>query len=240
MDVKEEKVLGPGIADHWYYVAKGRAVEALIGNATYDEILDVGAGSGIFARRLLDTGVCQRAVCVDPGYPTEYLDTHNGREINFVRSVDRPNQKLILMLDVLEHVEDDIALLRQYSEQLPADGRIIISVPAFQSLWSRHDVFLEHRRRYKDTTLRPVVRAAGLRVLKSRYYFGLLFPFFAGVRWIDRFRYSQKNIEPKSALRRYPAPINTALTVIHDIECMTLFRVNRIAGLTLFCVAGPV
>ena len=52
-----------------------------------------------------------------------------------------------MIADVLEHVDDDLALLRQYAAKLGEGGRIVITVPAFSFLWSGHDVFLEHRRR---------------------------------------------------------------------------------------------
>src|SRR5688572_5239911 len=73
MDLKEQDILGPDIGRHWYYVSKGRALRALLGRAKVPEVLDVGAGSGVFARQLLAAGVCDRAVCVDPNYVEERI-----------------------------------------------------------------------------------------------------------------------------------------------------------------------
>ena len=142
MDVKEEDILGADIATHWYYVSKGRAMRSFLGSMRVTEVLDVGAGSGIFSRQLLEAGVCQRATCVDPAYMEEREESCSGGTLSFVREVREPEQSLVLMMDVLEHVDDDVGLLRAYSRNLPADGQLLITVPAFQFLWSGHDEFL--------------------------------------------------------------------------------------------------
>lgn len=237
MDLKEEGILGAGVTSHWYYVAKGRAVRAMLGDLRIDEVLDVGAGSGIFSRQLLDAGVCDRAVCVDPGYAEERSELHNGRVIAFTRAVEDVAQRLVLVMDVIEHVDDDVGLLRSYAERMPRGGRVLVTVPAFQCLWSGHDVFLEHRRRYTRAGLQAVVRAAGLQVERTRYFFGLLFPVVAAMRLRDGRRLEAGAIAAKSALKQHPTPIDVLLTRIHDVERVVLFPFNRMAGLSVFCLA---
>lgn len=237
MDVKEEDILGPDIADHWYYVSKGRALLSFLGGARADSVLDVGAGSGIFSRQLLDAGVCASATCVDPAYPQERSESHNGREISFVRSAGGPGRDLVLMMDVLEHVDDDAGLLRQYTEPQAPGGLVLITVPAFRFLWSGHDVFLEHRRRYTRRQIEDVVRKAGLEVVRSRYFFGLLFPAAAAIRLYGARRLKKEGFAPKSDLRKAPALLNRALILLHVLERLTLFRFNVFAGLTVFCLA---
>lgn len=237
MDVKEEDILGPELARHWYYVSKGRALLSFLRHIRGASLLDVGAGSGIFSRQLLDAGVCERATCVDPAYAEEHTELHNGREIAFVRRIDRPSHELVLMMDVLEHVDDDVGLLRHYSETLPADGWVLITVPAFQFLWSGHDIFLEHRRRYTKRQIEDVVSRAGLTVVRSRYFFGLLFPAAAAFRLYAAWRLKKRGPAPKSDLRKAPALLNRALVLLQDVERATLFRFNIAAGLTVFCLA---
>lgn len=237
MDVKEEDILGPDIARHWYYLSKGRALLDFLRPVRNATLLDVGAGSGIFSRQLLDAGKCDRAICVDPAYAEERTESHNGREIAFVRSMDDGAYDLLLMMDVLEHVDDDVGLLRQYSKGMPHGGQILITVPAFQFLWSGHDEFLEHRRRYTRRQIEDVVSRAGLTVVRSRYFFGLLFPLAAAIRLYAARRLRTKHVAPRSDLRRSPAPVNKALTLIHDLERHTLFRFNIFAGLSIFCLA---
>ncbi len=237
MDVKEEAILGPAIKDHWYYVSKGRALRMILGGEPVEEVLDVGAGSGVFTRQLLDFGLARRGVCVDPGYDAERVEIHNGCEIAFVRGVDDVPQKLLLMMDVLEHVDDDVGLLREYTDRMPPGGRVLITVPAFQFLWSGHDVFLEHRRRYTLSHIEKVARRANLRVLKGRYFFGALFPLFAAIRMRDRLQLGAGMIEAKSQLKLASPFVNNTLVRIHDVERVTLFSINRLVGLTAFCLA---
>lgn len=66
MDLKEEDILGESIYEHWYYISKGQALHHFLGDINTPEILDVGAGSGVFSRQLLDKGICKSAVCLDP------------------------------------------------------------------------------------------------------------------------------------------------------------------------------
>lgn len=238
MDLKEEAILGAAVAEHWYYVAKGRALRSFLGPGSCDEVLDVGAGSGVFTRQLLDAGIARRGVCVDPSYPSERVESHHGREIAFVRRVERVTQRLILMMDVLEHVDDDVDLLRAYTETMPDDARVLVTVPAFRFLWSGHDVFLEHKRRYTLAGVEAVVQRAGLRPLKGRYFFSLLFPLVAAMRLIDRLRLETGQVTAKSALSTHPPRLNALLVHIHDIERATLFKINRVAGLSVFCLAA--
>ena len=238
MDVKEETILGPDIASHWYYVAKGRALRRLLATCAAREVLDVGAGSGVFSRQLLDAGICQSAVCVDTAYESDRSELHNGKEIRFRRAVEEVPQKLLLMIDVLEHVDDDVGLLRHYARSMPIDGRILVSVPAFQFLWSGHDIFLEHRRRYTLRQLERVARAAGLEPLVGRYFFASVFPAACVLRLLDRRRVRRRKAPPQSALKKHGPVLNRALIGLLDSERETLFRVNRLAGLSVFCLAG--
>jgi len=239
MDAKEEAILGKDAAKHWYYVSKGRALRAIIGDTKVDEVLDVGAGSGIFSRQLIEAGLCDRATCVDPAYPNESTEYLDGHPLSFVRSIDNHDQKLVLMMDVLEHVEDDVQLLKYYTHSLPDDGKVLITVPAFQFLWSGHDVFLEHHRRYTRSMLNNVVRAADLEVIRTRYFFGLLFPIVAAMRVANARKLRYGITEPKSSLKRHNPNINHALILFHDLERQVIFPANVLAGLTLFCLAHP-
>lgn len=238
MDVKEEQVLGAHLAEHWYYISKGGALRQLIGDLCVDEVLDVGAGSGIFSRQLLDAEVCNRAVCIDPAYEEERDASHRGKPICFRRSLGRATPQLILMMDVLEHVDDDVALLRQYTGKMPSGTHVVISVPAFEFLWSGHDVFLEHRRRYTLPQVEAAVAKANLNVVKSRYFFGILLPVAIAMRLSKRLISSfKKQPDARSELKVYPPLVNKALTEIHELEQSVLFPHNTFAGLTVFCLA---
>ena len=237
MDVKEEALLGAQVDSHWYYRAKGRALLSLLDGVRVDVVTDVGAGSGFFSRQVLDAGIARKACCVDPAYAQERVERYHGCDMVFTRSTADAPRQLVLMMDVLEHVADDVALLRQYTEAMADDGRVLVTVPAFQFLWSGHDVFLEHYRRYTLASLEAVVRQAGLVPLRRRYFFGLLFPAAAGMRLWRRYRMAAGADEARSALRRHSPWMNALLTKVHDVERRALFPFNRWFGLTVFCLA---
>jgi SAM-dependent methyltransferase len=234
MDIKEQDILGDAIGAHWYYRAKGAAMRALIGPAPVRHVLDVGAGSGFFSRLLLEHGAGQ-ATCVDPAYDAEHAETHTGRPIRFVRSVAAGEFDLLLLMDVLEHVDDDVALLREYVERAPVGARFLITVPAFQWLWSGHDVFLEHRRRYTLSQLEQVVARAGLHGLHGCYFYGLVLPLAAGRRLAGRVAGVSRDVA-KSDLQVHSPAVNGVLGAICTAE-LSFFRANQVAGLTVFCLA---
>lgn len=147
------------------------------------------------------------------------------------------DQRLILMMDVLEHVDDPVALLASYVASLPHGGAVFVTVPAFQWLWSGHDVFLEHKRRYILQEIESMVKSVGLNVIYGRYLFGLLFPLVIGLRLKDRMRLDSGRMEATSALKIYPQWINRALVLVHDLERMVLLPFNRVAGVTAICLA---
>jgi hypothetical protein len=237
MDLKETDCLGDNLPNHWYYVSKGRVLTDLLVNRHIDTVVDVGAGSGVFSRLLLERGICDRAICVDSNYVEDSDQMHRDKPLLLRRSLTPPTGSAVLMMDVLEHVDDDDALLRKYTDSLPTGASVVVTVPAFRFLWSGHDVFLEHRRRYRLGEVEALLRAAGLEPQRGRYFFGLLFPLVAIMRLFDRLRLRAAEAAPKSALKTAPAWLNRLLILVHDLERHTLYRVNRLAGLSAVVLA---
>ena len=234
MDLKEEKAIGGDPSSHWYYIAKGRALKELLGARRDRILLDVGAGSGVFSKMLVADGAAERSVCVDPNYEEEFLGQRRTDKIAYVRGIEETDADTVLMIDVIEHVDDDVALIRDYAAKVEAGTQFLISVPAFQFLWSSHDEFLEHRRRYTLNSLQDAVEAAGLSPLKTRYFFGLLFPAVAAMRMAEK-----KTDGPAEASQLKAAPdwLNRTLIGVHDLERKALFPFNRLAGVSAFCLA---
>jgi Methyltransferase domain len=231
VDIKEQDILGDAIGHHWYYRAKAAAMTRLLAGYEVRNVLDVGAGVGFFSRKLLEQGA-REAVCVDPAYDHEHDEMHTGKPIFFVHAVTTSTADTVLLMDVLEHVDDDVGLLASYTALVPLGTRMLISVPAFQFMWSAHDVFLEHRRRYTLTMLESVVRNAGLRPVTGCYYYGLALPLAAARRMMQR----GTATEPRSDLRVHSPLMNGALWALCRAE-LPFFKQNRLAGLTVFCLA---
>jgi hypothetical protein len=236
VDVKEAQLLRGSAADHWYYRNKAKAVEKLLDGVRVKTITDVGAGSGFFSRHLVGRSMADEAWCVDINYVEESDIVENGRNIHFRTSIPNVPADLVLLMDVLEHVDDDVGLLRESVAQAAADATVLISVPAFQFMWSGHDVFLEHKRRYTLQGIEAVARAAGLRVTRGCYFYATIFPAAMAVRLS---RNLPGNLaDAGSDLRPHSAFVNNALNAMLAME-LPFFKVNRLFGLTAFCVATP-
>ena len=231
MDLKEEDILGTDIASHWYYRSKAAALHQAVGRLKPRHLLDVGAGSGFFSRHLLAHAGAQSALCVDIGYPGDRDDTEGGKPVRYRRDIGPTDCDLVLMMDVLEHVDDDRGLVRHYAERVPAGAHFLVTVPAFRFLWSGHDVFLEHKRRYRLDEIEQVLREAGLEVVRGAYFFGLVFPLAAAIRLATR-----RETQPRSSLQRHGEITNGLLSALCAAE-LPLFRLNRLAGLSAFVLA---
>lgn len=147
------------------------------------DVLDIGAGDAFFAEYLgkrLPAGT--HITCVDTSYDESWLgerDLGEGRRITFSRKV--PSDKSydwVTLLDVLEHVDDDEGLLReQVMPVLKAQGRALVSVPAWQVLFTKHDTDLGHVRRYSQHALQDMLQRVGLQAkLKGGLFTSLLLP----------------------------------------------------------------
>ncbi len=149
-----------------------RTVRDAPSGASAMTVLDVGSGDAWFASRLAgQLPVGARVTCWDTGYEEAVvarLEAARDARVALVR--DRPGATfdLVLMLDVLEHVEDDLGFLAAIvAENMHAGSSLLFSVPAWQSLWSRHDEHLRHVRRYSPAVARAMLERAGLRVVAS-------------------------------------------------------------------------
>ena len=235
MDLAEHGLLGDQIATHWYYQSKSAALRRLLGDQPPRSILDVGAGSGTFSRDLLVRTPAREALCVDTGYESDRDETVSGKPLRFRRECGDVDADVLLLMDVLEHVGDDRALLADSVAKVPRGARVVITVPAFRFLWSGHDVFLGHERRYTLRQVETLARSVGLDVRVGAYYFGVVLPIAAARRLVSRVA-PTRGEAPRSDLARYSAPVNLALRAACRLE-LPFFRANRLAGLTVCCLA---
>ncbi|CRL48324.1 class I SAM-dependent methyltransferase [Pseudomonas sp. URMO17WK12:I11] len=233
MDLKETDILGSSINQHWYYASKAAATTRLLGSTPIRKILDVGAGSGFFSHHLLSHSSASEAWCVDISYDADSDASTAGKPVHYRREIDAVDADLVLLMDVLEHVDDDVGLLKAYVDKVPSGSRFLMTVPAFRFLWSGHDEFLEHKRRYTLAQLETVARAAGLTVQQGTYYFGLVFPIAATLRLLPK---GAQPSPPRSQLKLHHPLVNTLLKTLCNIE-LPFMKANRLAGLTVFVLA---
>jgi hypothetical protein len=137
------------------------------------------------------------------------------------------------MLDVVEHVEDDLGLLNDARALLRTGGHLLITVPAFPSLWGPLDVVLHHKRRYTRRQLRSLVHTAGYVIEHLTFFNTLLFP-------VAVIRRLAARVHPGRDTRDLDIPspaVNNALKRVFGWERYLLPRSSLPLGLSLLCLA---
>lgn len=240
MDLKElEAGIDPYV--HWYYQSKAvplrRYLEQRIKASGPITIVDFGSGSGFFSELMLqELGPDIELVYqVDIGYTDEELgEQSDNKKIIRVRYTPKDIENaVVVMMDVLEHIEDDKGILNEISEAISKPFHYFITVPAFMSVWSSHDVYLEHYRRYTLPHLKRVLQNAKYSCDAGYYIFQTIFPMVWIVRRLKR---QEKNMQaPQSSdMSSMPGLLNGLLRFYHKWE-MTWGKGNKRFGLT--CVA---
>jgi SAM-dependent methyltransferase len=229
--------------DHWWFVGKRLLVASLLEHVlarTDLRVLDVGCGTGGILGHLRTRA---RTFGVDRS-PLALAYTR-GRGVTHVACADGDRLPfapgsfdVILMLDVLEHYRDEGALLTAVRALLRPSGALLVSVPAFQFLWSAHDEVLQHVRRYTARRLRGVLERGGFTVRHLTHTNVVAFPPALVVR----------GLLPRLGVRRAPgtdfrvhAPwVNRALIATYRLESLALRRGLRIPlGLSVAALATP-
>jgi len=177
MDLSERS--DAGARRHPWETARVSAIQRIVSGLglSAPRVLDVGAGDGYLLGALHAALGFRRAIAQDIHLTESLARELSQPGIEFVRELTDPEYRaeLILLLDVLEHVEDPAALLSQLArERLAVGGRLLITVPAFQTLYTEHDRALKHFRRYSRGQVIEQVQRAGLSVIESGYLFASL------------------------------------------------------------------
>jgi SAM-dependent methyltransferase len=138
---------------------------------------------------------------------------------------------LIALLDVLEHIEEDRASLASIKRKLAPGGRVLLTVPANQWMWSAHDAAHHHHRRYSKAGLRRVIEEAGLGIELLSYFNSLLFPVAAAARIAGKL---SGKTESDDAM---PSPaVNGVLEKMFGFERHLVGRVPLPAGVSLVAI----
>lgn len=228
---------------HWWYRGRRNVLAAQIHELKLkqnSEILEIGAGPGGNLEMLNEFGhTC--AVEMDPDAAAHARTIHPDLDIRIGSlpddfPFDGRKFDMIAMLDVLEHIDHDVQALISLKQHLKSDGVLLLSVPAYQWMWSKHDVRLHHCRRYNALGLARILDQAGWGVQKITYFNTFLFPIAVAARFVDKLVPRDR---PTGA-ELPPSIINSALERIFSIEAGLVRRSRLLFGLSILCVAQPV
>jgi len=171
MDLTEEKISCGN--RHPWELSRAQCVLNIIKKHAVRNVADVGAGDRFFTSKLSDVAT-GTGYAVDTGYTEKSAIIDGVHCVNDISELTEPVDAVILM-DVIEHVQNDGAFLKEILEKLSDDALVLVTVPAFQFLFSNHDVFLKHYRRYDRKRLLAVLRSNNIRVERCHYFYASLF-----------------------------------------------------------------
>ena len=224
---------------HWWWRARERYLVAQLGRlfprGVTGPILDVGCGDGLLFPRLRELGEVEGVEC-DPTVITD-----QGRSAGHIHEVAfdadfSPGRLygLVLMLDMLEHLDEPGAALERARELLAPGGRVVVTVPAYRILWTSLDAVNRHCTRFRPGELRALAASAGLRVEELRHFFHWIPPAKILVRVLEAF-----GVGSTGSPRIPPEPLNRALRRLCCLEQALLGRLPLPFGGSLFAVLTP-
>jgi SAM-dependent methyltransferase len=146
--------------------------------------------------------------------------------------VERGAYDLIAVLDVVEHIEDDVAALSAMADCLAPGGKILITVPAHPWMWSAHDTVNHHHRRYSKRALDAAIGRAGLTHNGLRWFNSLLFPAAVAARVAGKLTGKDDSDDSPPA-----KPLNTAFEAIFGLERHLVGRLPLPPGLSIITLA---
>ncbi len=221
---------------HWWFVARRQIVKKLISSYSQQKplkILEVGSGTGGNSKMLKSFGsldslekssyAINLAQKKNPDVNYQICDVPEELDI-----VEAKKYDLIVILDVLEHIEDDYLALKKLKGKLSADGLMVISTPAHPFMWSQHDVIHHHFRRYKKKQLLKLVTEAGMETKFHSYINCLLSPLILTVRGFNNlFKRGNQGDE-----REHSRIINKILQHIFAFEGKLIPRIRLFFGIS--------
>jgi SAM-dependent methyltransferase len=228
--------------DYWWYRGLRELIKNLLAryappSSSHPRILDVGCGTGANLKLLQSYGdaigvdISEQAIgfCRVRGIPRNRVFLASAIDLPFPDS----QFDLAVSFEVLCNLQQDELAFREIARVLKSGAHFIVGLPAYQWLWSAHDVAVGHKRRYDAQEVRRKLSAAGFEIERVTYANLMLFPLIAAVRLLGR-RGKQK---VHSDLVPLPRFINAVLTAIFVAEMRTVSRVNLPCGVTLIAVA---
>ena len=230
--------------NHWWFVTRRNIIvdiiDRFIPKGQNYNIVDLGCCTGGMLKYLARYGVVYGVDSSEEALAFCKMEgLHNLKKAE-IENTQYPAETfdLVLGLDILEHCDDDLAAFREIFRICKKGGYCILTVPAYQFLFSDHDVAAHHRRRYSFRDLRSKFEKIGFSVIRATYFNTLLFPVAFCFRILHNLLKSfcfSKNIST-DFVYTVPRFLNMVLGAIFGLEKYLLRILNFPFGLSLLCI----
>ncbi len=225
---------------YWWHLGRLEIIRTYVKRASRNmpnsAILNVGCGTGGTIDMLEQFGKVDNVDASDDAIA--FVKSLGYRDIAKVDGICLPfkdkTYDIVGAFDVLEHIEDHKGALSEWRRVLKDDGAIVVTVPAYQWLWSEHDVSLHHRRRYTVKSLMAVAAEADLRPERKSYAISFSLPLVAGFRLASKILGTKSDSE--TSYVPVPRPINTFFTTLLKIEAKLHNRISLPAGTSVIAI----
>lgn len=230
--------------NHWWWEGRRQILRQSIGKKKGLKILDIGCGTGE-TLSFLDEYLPKPALYGVDSSPVaiKYAKRRGHKNILKVDAKKLPFENntfdYILLLDVIEHIKNDTAVLIEAKRVLKNKGKIIITTPALQFIWSEHDRAQGHFRRYVRRRIRKIAESAKLSIKRISYFNFFLSPAIIGIRLLSRLRPFRKFGKYDSDLNFNVAKktlANDILKLIFVNEIKLMNFINYPFGISIFSI----
>jgi 2-polyprenyl-3-methyl-5-hydroxy-6-metoxy-1,4-benzoquinol methylase len=172
---------------HWYYAHKLKTVMKKVSRHTYQKVYDIGSGVGLFSIFFADV-LGKQVFSIDPENKSHKVKSNNESDLSIIQLESHRELKemegLVLMMDVLEHVVEDKLFLSEIISRSTPGTLILITVPAFDFLWTEHDVKLQHFRRYTKSRLISLASESSVTIERIEYIYSITLPILLLLKFI--------------------------------------------------------
>jgi SAM-dependent methyltransferase len=224
---------------HWWYRGRLRIVLREVERLAIPQgarILDAGCGSGRVLDELARFGQVSGVDLSPVAVAAASARGHARVSRASVEELPFPDSSfhLVTCLDVIEHIPDDRAALRELFRVTRPGGHLLVTVPAYQALWSEHDERNQHQRRYRRGSLRTAAAEAGWELVRDTHFNSLLLAPAVAVRLAGRVREGGRR---RSELALTPQWLTPVLELPLRLEAAYLGRGGSLpAGLSVAAV----